>query len=57
MEHNEGRVHGWMGRECRIHGGKPVKRSWRKDTKTMWMLLWSFDFILQATEETLNEKK
>lgn len=24
------RVHGWIGRECRVYGGEPVKRSWGK---------------------------
>lgn len=40
-----------MGRECRVHGGKSVKRSWVKNIKNTWIFLWSFDFILQVMEE------
>lgn len=42
-----------MGREYNIHGSKSVRRSWGKHMETMWILLWSFDFILLAMEEPL----
>lgn len=42
-----------MGREYNIHGSKSVKRSQGKHMETMWILLWSFDFILLAMEEPL----
>lgn len=40
-----------MGRECRVHGGKPVKKSCGKHMKILWMVLCSFYFILQGMEE------
>lgn len=30
------RVRGWMGKEYRVYGGKPIERSWGKNVKTMW---------------------
>lgn len=42
-----------MGREYNVHGSKSVKRSRGKHMKTMWILLWSFDFILLTMEEPL----